>query len=221
MCGIDERLQILWSSETARRRKETADMIAERAIVRMLLHRHYLYAVVSVLYDTRQYVVTEFGVCAHFLRILPHADMALINEQRAFYGTELLLFPHIRSLRFPHLCRENLRFLILYHTPCPRGDTLSLTSVPAYAHLVKVAMLKSFGRELQFPVACALNALCLILVCFLPAVKVAYEIQLRCIGRPLAEHPAAGCFMKPVIVVTACKVLKCLLSATRKLTYFI
>ena len=127
-------------------------MIAKGTIVWVFLNSHNLYAVVTVLNDTRQYIILEFAICTHLLSILCHTDMALVDEQRICVGLELLYFPLVR-FRSPHLCAENLRGIVLNDALCPSGNAFSLTTVPMYAEFIKVAMLESILWKNNFPVA--------------------------------------------------------------------
>ena len=105
-------------------------MIAERAIIGMLLNGHNLYAVVAVVDDARQNVLLELGVGAHLLGILSHANVALVDEEWVGLGFESLLFPLIGCSGF-HTCAEN----ILVWSSCttrlrPCRNTLAFATIP-------------------------------------------------------------------------------------------
>ena len=74
-------------------------MVSERTIIRMLLNGHNLNTIVSVLLDSRQYILTEL----YLFGILRHSDMALVDEKRRLVGLKLGLLPFIR-LGVPNLC---------------------------------------------------------------------------------------------------------------------
>ena len=78
-------------------------MVSERTIIRMLLNGHNLNTIVSVLLDSRQYILTELIVCSYLFGILRHSDMALVDEKRRLVGLKLGLLPFIR-LGVPNLC---------------------------------------------------------------------------------------------------------------------
>ena len=177
----------------------------------MLLYCHYLYAVVSVGLHSWQYVFAKLGVCAHLLGILRHTYVALVDEQRRTVGLECLAFPLVR-FRIPHLCRENLGFLILHHAPAPCRNALAGTAVPIDMHFEQVAVLYSLFTEFQFPVAGLVDTLCLVAVGLLPVVEVAHKIDCGSVGCPLSKHPSTRQLMKSVIFVTVGKVGKFLLS---------
>ena len=70
----------------------------------MLLNSHNLDAVVAILDDSWQHILTEFCIGTHFLGILRHTDMALVDEKRVDISLEFLFLPLIWGLRIPHLC---------------------------------------------------------------------------------------------------------------------
>ena len=159
----------------------------------MLLDGHHLDAVVSVLDDTRKHVLGKLLVGAHLLGILSHTHMALIDEERVLARLEGLLLEYVGFLGIPYLSREYLGGIILHNTAAPCGDSLSLTTVPLYLHLIEVAVLHGLGGEFQFPVASALDTLELILLVLLPVVEITDKIYFSGIGSPLAEHPSSTC----------------------------
>ncbi len=213
MCCVDKFLQFLGCSEAARRCEERTHVIAERAIIRVFLNGHYLNAVVAIFDYARQNVLAELVVCAHFLGVFAHSDVALVYEQRVLVWLERLLLPLILLLRSPHLSRENLGLFVLHHSVGPCGDALALAAVPFHMHLEQVSVLHCFLREFQFPVACSLDALCLVFLVFLPVVEIANKINLRGIRRPLAEHPSASRrAMESIVNMTVSEVAQRLLA---------
>ena len=56
-------------------------MVSERAVVRVLLHRHQLYAVVAALLDVGEYVISKLAVLCHTAMLRTHAHMSLIDLQ--------------------------------------------------------------------------------------------------------------------------------------------
>ena len=69
----------------------------------MLLDGHHLNAVVTILYDTRQYIIFKFLIGTNFLCILPHTDMTLIYKQRILLGFEILFLEFVFLIRIPYL----------------------------------------------------------------------------------------------------------------------
>ena len=161
---VNEFLQFFGSSETARRCKERRDVIAKRAIIGMFLYSHHLNAVVSILDDTRQHIVLKLRIGSNLFCILPHAYVTLINEQRALLGLEVLFLEFVFLLWIPNLCREYLCVIVLNHAAAPCRNAFAFATIPTNLHLVEVAVLHGLFRQLQFPVARALNALALVFV---------------------------------------------------------
>ena len=219
MGRIDEVLQFLRRSESAACCEEAAHVVAEGAVVRMLLDSHDLDAVVTVLNDTWQHVFLEFRVGAHLLGILSHSDVALVDEQRSGARLEGLLLPLVR-FRAPHLCRENLGLLVLNHTVGPCRDSLAFSAFPVHLHLEEVAVLHRLLRHLELPVACALDALGAIFRRFLPVVEVTNQIDVGSIRCPLAEHPTLLGLVQSEVVVSVGKVAERNLTVAGKLAQF-
>ena len=221
MCLVDELLQLLRRAETAGRGEEARHMIAETAIIGMLLYGHNLDAVITVGGNARQHILTELVVRAYLFGILCHADVAFIYQQGRGVRTESLLLPHVRLLRCPNLRAENLRLVVLHHPAAPRGNAFAASSVPMHLQFIQVAMLERTGAELDFPVSRALDTLQLILGRLFPVVEIAYQVNLRCVGRPFAEHPARGRAVQSKIQISSGEVRQSGFSALRQLADFV
>ena len=217
---INEFLEFFGSSESAGGSEEGAHMIAEGAIVRMLLNGHNLDAVVAVLDDARQHIVFELAVGAHFLGVLSHSDVALVDEERVGIGFEFCFLPHIRFLRVPHLCGEDFCLLVLHHSAHPCRYALTVSTVPVDVHFVEVAMLDGLFGEFQFPVVGARDTFGSVALLFGPVVEIAYEIDVRSVGRPLAEHPSTCHFVQAVVEVSRCEVAESRLAVVGELSDF-
>ena len=63
-------------------------MVAERAIVSMLLDSHDLDGIVAQRADTREHVCHELPVAVHFGLLAGHAHMALVDTQRTWPTAE-------------------------------------------------------------------------------------------------------------------------------------
>ena len=181
-------------------------MIAETSIIGMFLYSHYLYTVVSVVDDTWQNKFFKFGVRTHLFGILPHANMAFVDQQGRSVGLKLLFRPLVGVFGLPHLCREDARLFVLNHAAHPCGYAFSASTVPIHMHFIEVAMSYGLLRKAQFPVARSLNARGTVAFSFLPTVEIAHKIYLGGIGRPFSEHPAFRQFMQTIILVTIGKV---------------
>ncbi len=179
----------------------------------MFLNGHHLYAIVTIGDDARQYVLRKFLICAHFLSVLSHSDVAFVYEQGRFVGFELLFPEHVRLFRVPNLCGKYLCVVVLHHTLAPCRYAFAFAAVPSHLHLVEVTVLHGLFRQSQFPVASAFNALELILGRLLPTVEVANEEYLRGVWRPFAENPATSSLVQTVVQMASGKVGESLLAA--------
>ena len=197
---VDEAFQFLRCAEAVRRSVEARDVVAERAVIRMLLYGHYLYGVVAVVGHARQYVLAEFLVGAHALFLLRHAYVAFVDKQRVGLRLEVFYLEFVFAWREPYLCRENQRLFVL-HRACGVGrDAFPAASVPMHHQLVEVAVLHRFFRQGDFPRAVA-DWFQFIFVGFLPAVERAYQIDCCGVRRPFAEHPSGLCLVQSEILV--------------------
>ncbi len=192
-------------------------MVAEGAVIGMLLDGHDLYGVVAVLGHAWQHVVAELHVGAHLLGVLAHAHVALVDEQRVLLRPEASLLPHVGHGGVPHLRGEYLRLVVLHHTAAPGGYALALASVPVDAHLVQLSVLQVFLLQLQLPVARAFYALAAVALILAPVVEVADEVDVGGVGCPLAEHPPARQLMQAVVEVAGGKVREGALAVLRQL----
>ena len=147
-------------------------MIAEAAVVRVLLNRHDLHGGIAGFFDARQDVIFEFGVGADFLGVLRHADMRFVNQKRVRVNLEALVVPLVLLRRIPHLRGENFSVVVLHDALTPCGNAFAFAAVPANAHLVKVAVFHFVGGQFEFPVA-VVDSLATIFFGSLPAVEVA------------------------------------------------
>ena len=72
----------------------------------MFLDGHDLYGIIASLDDAGQHLLAKLLVGAHFLALLRHADVALVDEQRVAAWLEALHAPLVGLLGCPHLGRE-------------------------------------------------------------------------------------------------------------------
>ena len=144
--------------------------------------------------------------------------MALINQERSGLCLESLLLPLVR-LWIPNLRRENLGLLILYYALSPCRDSLAFATFPVHLHLVEVTVLQCLLRKLQLPVARVLQSLGTILLCLLPVVEVADEIDICSVRRPLTEHPSLLCLVKAEVFEAVGKIAQGGLAVVGKLAH--
>ena len=186
---IDERLQLLGCAKTTAGSKEVAYMITETAIIRMFLYSHYLYAIVTLLSHTRQYIVAEFHIRAHLLLILSHTDMAFVDEQGIGIGFELICLPYIGLLGRPSLSTEYLCLGILHYTIDPCRYAFSLSTFPMNTQFEERAMLEGLVLNLYFPISRLRYTLHGKLGTLLPTIEVTYDEDFCCIGSPFTQYP--------------------------------
>ncbi len=148
---VDKRLKLLGSAETARRGKEVRHMVAERAVVGVLLYGHYLDGVVTVGSDSRQHLGAELAVGADALALLRHAYVAFVYEQRRRVGHESLVGPRKRPFGFVDLSRENMRRRVLHHTGGIGRYALGRAAGPVYLHLVQLSVPDGIGSHFHLP----------------------------------------------------------------------
>ena len=182
-------------------------MVAERAIVRMLLDSHYLYAVIAEFSDTRKNVLTELLVSRNFLGISSHTNVAFVDKERLFFLLavfDIFMFP----LKFrcgPNLCGENLGVIILYDTTSIARDSFAIASIPLNEQFVELSMLHGIFGEICFPDAVS-NGLEAIVFVLLPVVHVSFDIDGCGVWSPFAEHPSFIGVVQSEIEVTGCPV---------------
>ena len=217
---VDEGFQLFGRAEAAAGGEERRHMVTEGTIVGVLLNGHDLDGIVASLGHAGQHVVLELCVAAHFLSILSHTDVALVDEQRTFLGLKAVFLPHIGLGRIPHLGRENLRLIVLHHAAAPCRNALAFTAVPLHLHLVELAVLQVLFLQTQLPVAGAFNALAAVVLVLGPVVEVADEIDVGSVRCPLAEHPSAVQLMQAEIEMAGGKVGEALLTIIGELTDF-
>jgi hypothetical protein len=179
-------------------------MIAEAAIVGVLLNSHNLNTVVSVFDDTRQDVLTKFVVCTYLLCILSHTDMAFVDEQRVGMRSDFI-FKCIRVCRIPNLCREYLGTFVLHYSVGPCRNTFAAASRPVHHELIEVEMVQCVLLQREFPHAIA-NAGELIVDMLFPVVERADEEDLRSVGCPFAENPSLFGMVQTEVEISRSKI---------------
>ncbi len=165
-------------------------MVAERAIVRVLLDSHYLNSIVAVGMDARHHQVAEFNIGANPFTLLSHAYVALIYKEWLCIGLEPLHFPAV-GLRHPHLSREKMGVFILHNPGCIRGNPLPFSTFPTDNHFVVLTVVQCLGGQLQLPDSVIGKAGQSVPHLLLPVAEITDKGDFRSIGRPFTEHPAS------------------------------
>ena len=103
--GVDQFLQLLRRAEARRDRIKIAHVIAEGAVVGVLLNGHELDGVVAQVGDARQDVFGELGEAADLSFFLGHADVGFVDAQ-TLGARRIGMAKLIRRRRAPILADE-------------------------------------------------------------------------------------------------------------------
>ena len=186
---VHQGFELFGRAKSGAQGKEIGDLVAEGAVVRVLLQGHDLDGIVTQGLDLGKNVFAEFFKRAHFLLLRGHANVALVNERvRALAG--VAVFPRVGLGGSPHLGAEDFGYLVLDHAGGIGREALSAAARPLDIEFVQLAVPKEHCGNLEFPVAVS-NGLEGIGVCPLPVVAVSYEENLGGVGSKFTEHPAA------------------------------
>ena len=79
--SVHQLLELLRGAEAGAQGEEIRHLIAERAVVRVLLKRHYLDCVVTESLDPRQHILPELTECGDLAFLRAHPDVALVDER--------------------------------------------------------------------------------------------------------------------------------------------
>ena len=186
----------------------------------MLLDGHDLDGIVAVGNDARQYVHTEFLIGTHTLAVLRHADVALVDEQRARVGHKVLDLELVGLFGCPHLGREDVGLLVLNHARGIGRDALAFSALPVHAQLVQVAVVHGALGQNDFPIA-VVQPFQLVGGTLAPVIELADQINLSRIGGPFTEHPVAVGRAVQAIVVVGVGKLDQIARTARELGYLV
>ena len=81
-------------------------------------------------------------------------------------------------------------------------------------------MMQSLFGQSEFPIPSSFNALRKIFLFLLPVIEVSYQIDCSSIWGPFSEDPTARKLMKPIVIVSICKVRQTLLAVICQLRQF-
>ena len=151
---VHQGLELLGRTETGTQCEEIAHLIAERAVIGVLLQGHDLDGVVAQFLDAGQDILTELFERAHLLLFCRHADMAFVNHGMGpFSGVTVL--PDIFFRRVPDLGAEHLGNWVLHNAGSVGRDSLSPAAGPLDEELVELAVTEEHLRNAEFPVSAA------------------------------------------------------------------
>ncbi len=168
-------------------------MVAERAIVGVLLYCHDLYGIIAVFGHAGKHILAELLVSADALGLLRHADVALIDEQGSGVGLEAFVVPCEGALGCMHLCREDMCVGVLLYACGVGRYAFAASAGPLYEHFIELTVGDGVGSESALPYArqpSAGTAKTVFRQGF-PTREIADEGDCRGIGSPFAEYPRA------------------------------
>ncbi len=181
-------LEFIRGAEAGTQGKEIGHLIAEGAVIGMLLQSHDLDGVVAEFLNARKDIPAEFLEGAHFLLFSCHADVALVDEgMGALAGMAVL--PFVRLFRSPYLGAEHLCDRVLNHAGGVGGDALPAAAGPLYEEFIELSVPQEHLREVYLPVAGAGWLQGIGLRAF-PVVEITNEVYLVGVGGIFTEHPA-------------------------------
>ena len=187
--GIDQRLEFFRCAETRTERKKVGDLVAEGAVVWMLLKGHYLECVIAEVGDFRKNIFPELGEGRNFLLFPAHSYMALIYKGvRTFARTAVT--PSVGLFRFPDFGAESLCFRVLNSAGDIGRKSFRSASRPLDEEFVEGAVAEEDVVKDNFPIP-APERFESIGIAALPVVELPYQIDSRGIRSPFAEHPFA------------------------------
>ena len=199
-------------------------MVAEAAVVGVLLHGHQLQGVVALAGDGGQHVAAEGGEVGHGFALRGHAHVSLVDAQPlAIREGRGRVPPGILGLRHPQPAGEVVAARVLRGVADPGGDAVFEPAAAGHPHLDRAGVYQplAVGRvgEEGFPLAVVAAGQRVGLA--IPLVEVAHQGQVLGLGRPLAvpqprltvgAHPTG----KPKVLVPARHVGRQALGQLRK-----
>ena len=200
VCVIDKVFEVFGCSETAGGGEEIRHVVAERAVVGVLLYGHNLYGVVAVGGYARQNLGAEFLVSAHAFAFLGHAYVALIYEQGFGVGGEFVVFPFIGCCRFPYLSREYFGVRVLHHAVGVCRNAFGFATGPFHNHFIKLSVADGLGRYAYFPYT-AVEFFESEFGSLFPVGEISNQSYGGSVGCPFAENPFFAVAMKSKIFV--------------------
>ena len=201
---VDEGLQVVGGTESRRGGKEARHVVAERAVIGVLLYGHNLYGVVAVGIDARQNLLAKFVIGAHLLLLLGHTDVAFVDEQGRSLGFEVGLGEGKGLFGVPDLSREDIGLGVLHHAGSPGGYAFALPAVPVDRQLVEVEVMQCLEGKLDFPHAVP-DSQQFVLRLFFPVREGTNQVDGVGVGSPFAEYPMTFFFVKAEVEVSVGK----------------
>ena len=192
---VHQVLQPVRRAVPVRRCEEVCHLVPEGAVVRVFLHRHQLYGIVSQFRNPRQDVVRKFRVCPDAFLVLRHADVRLIDQRRGgrlFH--EFAVCPLKRLLRRPDLRAKAHGLLVHADLRAVSRQPVKPVFSPAHPQFHKLSVFQrvfAFQRNLPHAVVAAVQRMAVPV----PFVEVTYQVNFIRARHPLPEYPSG---LRPV-----------------------
>ena len=187
--GVDEVFEILGRAEAVAGGEEGGDVVAEGAVVGVLLHGHELHEVVAERVHTRQHFIRKLSIAVNAGFFPAHTHMRLVDEGGAeFGGVPARVAPRIGLGRFPDEAAVVEIIRVLLGVANPGRDAVAVLQIRADdMHLHPLPVLQRRGGQPQLPHARGggLHGV----GAAVPAVEVSDEPQPASPRRPLAVDP--------------------------------
>ena len=150
--GVNQFLELLRSAETGTQSEKVRHLVAERAVVRMLLERHYLDRVVAQSLHPRQHILTELAESGDLAFLRTHPDVALVDEGMRPAQHPVVL-PRICLCGIPDLGAEHFRPVILDKPRAVCRNPLAPATGPLDEQFIQLTVVQEHRVKPKFPVA--------------------------------------------------------------------
>ena len=186
---VNQVLQILRRAETGGRSEKGGNVIAEGAIIGMLLDGHQLDGIVAQFGNAGENFIRKLPVRMHALLFPAHAHMRLVNERHLYPGrVKAVVPPFIGVLRHPYLPGKIISGGVLHGPGDPRGNTVLPRAVRAdHVHLHLLPVGQRVRRQRYLPHAALIPHQRVALP--VPAVEIPRQEQSAGGGRPFPVRP--------------------------------
>ena len=155
MGPVDQGLQFVRRPVAGGSGVKIADLIAERAVIRVLHDGHQLHRVIAVFFDSGKNVPGKLRVGADPLLLRSHADVGFVNQRRNVPGrVKIPVRPGKRLFRRPDRGVKGLRLIVLHDIGGVQRNPVLHAAVAGHLHFDQGAVRQSvLAGQLDFPVA--------------------------------------------------------------------
>ncbi len=199
--GIHQRLQVVRGPEARAGGEKIRHLVAEGAVIRVLLNGHELDGVVSGRGDARQYLLGELAPGPDFLLGLSHSEMDFVDERCDGLAPEARVAPREGCFRAPDLGVEDEGGRVLHNPPGPGRDAVALAVLPVELQAVEIAVAQGFFGEPQLPDPLGVRALELEERLFVPSGRISDEEEAGGVRGPFPQHPLVPLQVQPEVLM--------------------